>query len=82
MNYAEYIVTDNGSKWEKEKKIWSEVRESKLLDEEIEEEKSTRKIDHGQLNKQKNPSVYSLEHLAGKKERQVAKALKTRVKLT
>jgi hypothetical protein len=38
------------------------------LDEKTEENRSTRKIDHGQLNKRKNPPIDDLEHLAGKKE--------------
>jgi hypothetical protein len=46
------------------------------LDEEIEEDISVRNMDHGQLNQRKNPSVDSLEHLAGKKERQSGEALK------
>jgi hypothetical protein len=32
------------------------------LDEEIEDDRSTRKKDHGQLSKQKNPSLDALEH--------------------
>jgi hypothetical protein len=52
------------------------------LDEEIEEDRSTRKTDHGQLNKQKNPLVDALENLMGRKERQAGEALKTWVKLT
>jgi hypothetical protein len=70
------------SKWLKKKKRWSEVQERKPLDEEIEEDRSTRKVDHGQLNKWKNPSVDALENLTGRKERQGGEALKTRVKLT
>jgi hypothetical protein len=75
-------LTEIGSKWPKEKKRRSEVRESKSLDEEIEEDISTRKMDHGQLSKRKNPPMDSLEHLAGKKERQAGEALKMRFKLT
>ena len=52
------------------------------MDEEIEEDKSERNTDRGQLNKRKNPPVDALEHLAGRKERQAGEALKTRVKLT
>jgi hypothetical protein len=52
------------------------------LDEEIEEDRSARKMDRGQLSKQKNPPIDALEHLVGKKERQVGEALKTWVKLT
>jgi hypothetical protein len=47
------------------------------LDEEIEEYKSTRKMDCGQLSKWKNPLVDALEHLMGKKERHVGEALKS-----
>jgi hypothetical protein len=39
------------------------------LDEDIEEDKSARKMDHGQLIKRKNPPVDALDHLAGRKER-------------
>jgi hypothetical protein len=46
-------LTEIRSKWLKKKKRWSEVRERKSLDEEIEEDRSTRKVDHGQLSKRK-----------------------------
>jgi hypothetical protein len=52
------------------------------LEEKIKEDKAVRKMDHGQLNKQKKTSTSALEHLTEKKERQVGKALKARVKLT
>jgi hypothetical protein len=39
LNYAEGTLTENGSKWSKKKKRRREVRESKLLDEKIEENK-------------------------------------------
>jgi hypothetical protein len=51
------------------------------LNEKIEDERSERKINHGQLSKWKKTSMSALEHLAGKKERQDGEALKTRVKL-
>jgi hypothetical protein len=54
------------------------VRERKSLDEETEDDRSTRKTDHGQLNKWKNPPMDALEHLARKKERQAGEALKMR----
>jgi hypothetical protein len=47
------------------------------LDKEIEEERSTRKSDRGQISKRKNPPVDALEHLKGKKERQDGEALKS-----
>jgi hypothetical protein len=81
-NYAEGRLTDIRSKWLKKQKRWSEVRERKSLDEEIEEERLVRKVDRGQLNKWKNPSVYALENLVGRKERHGGEALKTRVNLT
>jgi hypothetical protein len=62
-------------KWPKEQKIKRKVRETKPLDGDIEEERSTRNMDHGQLNKQKNPPMNALEHPAGKKEGQVGEAL-------
>ena len=52
------------------------------MDEEIKDDKSTRKTNHGQLNKQKKPLVYALENLMGRKERQAGEALKMQVKLT
>ena len=78
----EDTLTDTGSKWEKEQKRWSEVRESKSLDEEIDDEISKRKKDRGQLNKRKNPPLDALEHCARRKERQTGEALKMQVKLT
>jgi hypothetical protein len=51
------------------------------LDEEIEDDKSTRKRDRRKLNKWKNPPLDSLEHRVRRKERQAGKARKNRVKL-
>jgi hypothetical protein len=65
---------------EEEKKERSKGEQA--LDEKIEENRSTRKMDHGQLSKRKNPPIDALEHLAGKKERQAGEAQKTWVKLT
>jgi hypothetical protein len=53
-----------------------------MLDEEIEDDKSARKIDCGQLNKRKKLSLDALEHCPKRKERQARKALKMWVKLT
>jgi hypothetical protein len=69
-------LTEIRSKWLKNKKRWSEVREINLLDKDIEEYRSTRKVDHGQLNKRKNPPVDDLDNLAGRKERQARESLK------
>jgi hypothetical protein len=52
------------------------------LDEEIEDDRSTRKTNCGELSKQKNLPLVSLEHRARRKERQAGEALKTWVKLT
>jgi hypothetical protein len=52
------------------------------LDKEIEDDRSARKMDHGQLSKWKKPPFDALEHHARRKERQASEALKTRVKLT
>jgi hypothetical protein len=46
------------------------------LNEKIEDDRSSRKMDHGQLNKQKKMSTSALEHFAGKKERQAGEAQK------
>jgi hypothetical protein len=81
VNYVEGTLTEIGSKWSKKQKRRSEVRENKLLDENIEENRSTRKMDRGQLNKRKNPPMDSLEHLMGKMERQAGEAQKTWVKV-
>jgi hypothetical protein len=62
-------MTKNGSKWSNKKKIRREVRENESLNENIEEDRSARKMDHGQLSKKKNSSTSALEHLMGKKER-------------
>jgi hypothetical protein len=47
-----------------------------LLDEKIEDERLERKMDCGQLNKWKNPSLDALEHHTRRKETQADKALK------
>jgi hypothetical protein len=82
VNCAEGRLTEIRSKWLKKQKRWSEVRERKSLDEEIEEDRSARKVDRGQLSKRKNPPIDALENLTGRKERQVGEALKMWVKLT
>jgi hypothetical protein len=71
-----------GRSGQRSKKRRSEVREDKSLDEEIEVNRSTSKMDRGQLNKRKNPPMDALEHFARKKERQAGEARKTWVKLT
>jgi hypothetical protein len=52
------------------------------MDEEVEDGRSTRNMDHGKLNKRKMPLLDTLEHRAKRKERQVRKAMKMWVKLT
>jgi hypothetical protein len=52
------------------------------LDEEIRDDRSARKKDHGQLGKQRKPSLDALEHHTMKKERQASEARKKWVKLT
>ena len=52
------------------------------MDEEIEDDRSVRKKDRGQLNKWKKPPLDALDHRERRKERQASKALKTQVKLT
>jgi hypothetical protein len=46
------------------------------LDEEIKDDRSARKKDHGQLSKRKKPSLDALEHCTRRKERQATWALK------
>jgi hypothetical protein len=81
-NCVEDAWTEIGAKWPKKKKRWSKVRESESLDERIKENRSTRKMDRGKLNKRKKPLLDALEHLVGRMERQAGKAWKTWVKLT
>jgi hypothetical protein len=50
------------------------------LNEKIEDDRSSRKMDRGQLNKWKKMSTSALEHFMGKKERQAGEARKTWVK--
>jgi adenylosuccinate synthase len=80
-NCTKGTLTRNGSKWSRKKKRRREVRENDSLEEKIEENRSTQKMDCEQLNKRKKPPMYALEHLAGKTERQASEALKMRVKV-
>jgi hypothetical protein len=66
VNCVKGRLTETRLKWLKKQKRWSKVREIKSFDEDIKEDRSTRKADRGQLNKWKNPLVYALENLAGK----------------
>ena len=52
------------------------------MDEKIEDDRSARKKDRGQLSKWKNLPLDALEHRARRKERQVGEALETWVKVT
>jgi activator of 2-hydroxyglutaryl-CoA dehydratase len=76
MKCTEGTQTEEGSKWLKKKKRRNEVKESKLLKEKIKEDKATKKIDHGQVSKQKKILMGALEHLTEKKEEQVDEVLK------
>jgi hypothetical protein len=80
VNYAKGTLNKIGSKWLKKQKRRSKARESYLLNEKIEDDRSTRKMDRGQLNKRKNMSQSDLDHFVGKKERQVGEAQKMWVK--
>jgi hypothetical protein len=60
----------------------TERRERNSLNEDIEDDGSTRNTNHGQLNKWKKPPLDALEHHPRRKERQASEALKTWVKLT
>jgi hypothetical protein len=50
-------------------------KEKLALEEKTKEDRSTRKMDRGQLSKRKNPPTDALEHLVEKKERQAGEAL-------
>jgi hypothetical protein len=52
------------------------------LDEEIEDDRSTRKMDQGKLSKKRKLPLDALEHCTRREERQASKALKRWVKLT
>ena len=52
------------------------------MDEDIKDDKSTRNMGRGQLNKQKKPLLDALEHRARRKGRQDDEARKKLVKLT
>jgi hypothetical protein len=52
------------------------------LDEEIEDDRSARKMDRGRLGKWKNPPLDALEHRMRRKERRVGEVHKKRIKLT
>jgi hypothetical protein len=80
VNCTEDIMTVTRLKRVEEKKRWSEVRERKSFDEEIEDDISTRKIDRGQLSNKKKIPLDSLENHMERKEIQARKGLKTRVK--
>jgi hypothetical protein len=67
-------LTEIGSKCSKKKKRRRKVMENDPLDEKIEENRSTRKMDHGQLSKWKKPPMDALEHLAGNMERHAGEA--------
>jgi hypothetical protein len=53
MKCTEGTQTEEGSKWLKKHKRRSKVRESKSLKEKIKEDKETKRIDCGQVNKWK-----------------------------
>ena len=76
MKCAEGTQTEEGLKWLKKHKRRNKVKESKPLKENINEDKETNKIDHGQVSKQKRTPMGALEHLAEKKEEQVDEVLK------
>jgi hypothetical protein len=68
-NCAKDTMTVTGSKWAKEQKIWSEVRETKAWDVEVEDDRLERKMDHGKLSKWKKLPLDALEHRPRRKER-------------
>jgi hypothetical protein len=57
-----------GSKWLKKHKRRNKGKEINPLKEKVKEDKTTKKIDHGQVNKQKKTLMGALEHLTEKKE--------------
>jgi hypothetical protein len=70
VNCTEGTLNEIGSKWSKKNKRRIKVMENKSLDKKIEENRSTRRMDHGQLSKHKTPPMVFLENLVGKMERQ------------
>jgi hypothetical protein len=69
-------------KWLKKQKRRNEVRKSKSVKEKIKEDKASKDMDRGKLNKRKKTPMDALEHLAEKKEGHAGEALKTRVMWT
>jgi hypothetical protein len=74
--------TEEGSKWLKNHKRRSEVRENKSLKENIKEDKVEKRIYCGQVNKQNRMQMGALENLGEKKEGWVRKVLKRQVMWT
>jgi hypothetical protein len=79
---AEGTQTEEGSKWLKKLKRRNEVKEINPLKENIKEDKETKNIDCGQVNKRKRTLMCALDHLMEKKEEQVGEALKMQVMWT
>ena len=79
---ANFTKEHSDDYWVEVSKRAEKMERSKPLDEEIEDDRSTRKKDRGQLSKRKNKPLDALEHCVRRKERQAGEALKMRVKLT
>ena len=82
MKCVEGTQIEEGLKWLKKHKRRNEVKESRSLKENIKEYKAAKKIDRGQVNKQKKTLMGALECLMEKKEEQVSEVLKMRVMWT
>jgi hypothetical protein len=79
MKCVEDTQTEEGSKWLKKQKRRNEVKKNKPLKEKIKEDKATKNMDRGKLNKWKKTPTGALEHFVEKKEEQAGEALKMRV---
>jgi hypothetical protein len=74
--------TEEGSKWLKNHKRRSEVRENKSSKEKIKEKKVAKRIYCGQVNKRNRMQMGALEHLGEKKKERFGEVLKRRVMWT
>jgi hypothetical protein len=68
MKCVEGTQTEEGSKWLKKHKRRNKVKESKLLKEKIKEDKTSKKMDRGQVSKWKKTLMGALEYLVENKE--------------
>jgi hypothetical protein len=82
MKCVKGTQTEEGLKLLNKHKRRNKVKESKSLKENINEDKETKKIDHGKVRKWNKTLMGALEHLIEKKEEQLSEVLKMQVMWT